>query len=422
MAALRTAAISLAATVAITSCTPSQVDPDAAVSISGQATHSDGSPLADRPVGLSIDPGPGVLFWTPFIVGTLGAACLTELCGADHDTETDAEGRYRFDLEGHDVQGTFGEEVDLLLSLTGEPAPDAVAGAAIRVTFVVRNETTVIPTLDLWEPQLSLQPPGSIAWSAAAPLVGIPDRYDALFQSETAITLWSQPATPDGTTVDPRVLEDAQGALAAVAHVPVQAAEGVREVVYRSPSLAFRSHAGAPVSRGAGCAARTDDGGQVPLAPCPATDGILTEPASIERTCNPDETTCPLLTGLEVQLDQTRDVQLVVVRGCEACALDIGESDPVQLTDAFAAVPVSDVSADRVTVRGDISQLAEVSVWDAAPAGGLERLAQLPDTEPVGAGGAPPKTPDEQVPTWLLLVAALLLGSAGTALVLSRSR
>ncbi|MBW3662357.1 MAG: hypothetical protein KY469_04580 [Actinobacteria bacterium] len=232
--------------VALAACTASQVDPDAEVSITGVAADSGGAPLAGTRVGLTVDPGPGVLFWTPFILATLGTACLTDLCGADHQTTAGDDGSYRFDLRGSDLQGTFGEEVDVLLSFADEARSGAVAAAGVRATFVVRNENTVLPSLELWEPTLSLSGQGTISWAPPTATFGVPDRYDALFQTGNAATIWSQVGTPEGATVDSRVLEDAQGAVAGVGRIPVNAPEGLREVALRSPSLAFRSRARRP--------------------------------------------------------------------------------------------------------------------------------------------------------------------------------
>lgn len=410
--------------VALTACTPSQVDPDAEVSIAGVAADSGGVPLAGTRVGLTVDPGPGVLFWTPFILATLGAACLTDLCGADHQTTTGDDGSYRFDLRGNDVQGVFGEEVDVLLSFAGEARSGAVAGAGARATFVVRNENTVLPNLELWEPTPSLSGPGTIGWTPPVATFGVPDRYDALFQTGKAATIWSQVGTPEGATIDPRVLEDAQGAVAGVGRIPVHAPEGLREVALRSPSLAFRSRAGAPASRGADCAATTSDGSRVPLAPCRATDGVLTEGVDPRIGCDPQaQEPCPHVTGLEVQLGTERTVELIVVRGCEDCALDVSDAAPIQLTDVFAAVPLDGVTTDTITVRGGLGTLTEVSVWDGPTAGGLEQLEELPDTERAeGVAADPDLDEDERVPVWLAMLAAGLLGAAVATLILSARR
>lgn len=86
---MRTLSLIAVVAVVLASCTPSQVDPDAEVAIAGRFVGGDGAPLSEQPVGLHVDPGPSILLWVPAILATLGAACATDLCGADHSTRTD---------------------------------------------------------------------------------------------------------------------------------------------------------------------------------------------------------------------------------------------------------------------------------------------------------------------------------------------
>lgn len=406
-------AAALLAAIILASCTPSQVAPDADITIVGGAADAAGAPLADTLVQLTVDPGPGIIFWLPFVIGTFGAACLTDLCGAEHETTTDRDGAYRFELTGRDVQGGFGEEVDLLLGFTGRPPEGTVAGASARATLVVRRESTVIPRIELWEPAVDLTPDGAVGWSALATMLGVPDRYEAVFQTGAGFPIWSQVGGPEGTTVDPRVLEDAAGAVAGVGHLQVQAPEGLRSVSFRTPSLAFRSLAGPPVSRGAPCTALTSAGTRVDTVPCRATDGVLSEPVAAAIPCDA-EAACEQVTALEVDVAAARPVDLVVVRGCPECALTLDDGAPVRITEALAAIQVeSPVPVARLVLQGDLSDLTEVSVWDGPPAGGLERIAALPGAGSSGAGGGA----DSGVPVLLLLLAAFLVGVTFTALL-----
>ncbi|MBW3662356.1 MAG: hypothetical protein KY469_04575 [Actinobacteria bacterium] len=148
---------------------------------------------------------------------------------------------------------------------------------------------------------------------------------------------------------------------------------------------------------------------------------MLTEAVDARIECDTEaQEPCPHVTGLEVQLGSARTVELVVVRGCEHCALDVGDTAPIQLTDVFAAVPFDGVTTDTITVRGGLEAVTEISVWDGPAAGDLEQLEELPDTERAdGVAADPDLDEDGGIPVWLAMLAAALLGAAVATLILS---
>lgn len=210
---MRTSVWVVVAGLLLAACTQSQVDPDADVTISGRFVGGDGAPLSERPVGLHVDPGPSILLWVPAIVATLGAACATDLCGADHETTTDPAGRFGFDLKGSDGAGSLGEEVDLLVAVEGAGTVDDQTGPTGRVRFVVRSETVELPEVALWEPDVGVAGE-SVTWTpvpASQPAVAA---YEVLFQGPSAVPLWRTEARPEGLRIDPRILEDTTGGVA----------------------------------------------------------------------------------------------------------------------------------------------------------------------------------------------------------------
>lgn len=425
---VRTLSLIVVVAAVLASCTPSQVDPDAEIAISGRFVDGDGAPLSEQPVGLHVDPGPSILLWIPAIVASLGAACATDVCGADHETTTDPAGRFRFDLEGSDVAGSLGEEVDLLAEVVGAGTVEDQTGPTGRVRFVVRSEMVELPEVALWEPEVGIAADG-VSWTPVPSSQPDVTDYEVLFQGPSGVPLWQAEARPEGLRVDPRILEDTTGGVAGVALVEPPEIEGLRGVELRTGTRRYRSGAGGPVSRGARCRAIVEEGEPVPIDPCPFTDGDLVTAEGIVLPCPQDDAPCPTLAGVELDLGADRPVELVVVRGCEGCRVAAGDA-ATQLTTDAVAVPL-EATTRTVRVTGPMLDLREVSVWDGPPAGGLEAVtieappasdgsggteAAGPETrETAGGTGEPGEASDDGRPAWLLLLATLLLGIAGGA-------
>jgi hypothetical protein len=154
-------------------------------------------------------------------------------------------------------------------------------------------------------------------------------------------------------------------------------AEGTTvDVVRRSARVGYRSAAGPPLSRGKPC-----DHGTVAVAPCALTDGNLADrlppPAPAGPTTTSPATTAPAandsatIDSATIDLGRTTTISLVVVRGC-SCQVD-GSPDgrswsPLGRSTGYTAVvPGRTGSARFVRVTGSLTDLREVSVWDAQP-------------------------------------------------------
>lgn len=427
--------------IALTGC--SKVAHDAPVTLSGTAQHPDGSPLVDTTVGVDVAPGPSVLLAVPVIIATFGQACRTALCGAEHTTETDTDGNYAFDLVGRDVQGLFGEEVWLRAGVRGTRTGDALAGPAGSVDLVVRDEQVQLPTIRLWDPPVTIQS-DAVAWEAPPTEQGDPERTEIVFETLEGDRVWLAPATPTGSTVDARVLEDTTGGVAAAVTLPGGEPDGIERRQLTSATHGYVSDAGAPASRGAPCEVLHHTGTRTPLRPCTLTDGSLGDP--LDADLSPADPTCPspeagatepcdLRAGVAIQLGGEVPVELVVVRGCDDCEVVVG--DRAFATErTFEAFSVGTV-AHEVVLDGDVELLTEVSVWTGPPAGGLrpidhsaalDEIAQDPPDDAQDAHGADDPGPSgdgragDRGGGVLPVAAAVLLVAATLALVVVAAR
>lgn len=360
----------------VTGCGMSAVESDATVTVSGRALDASGAPLADAPVLLIRQADIGqVVFGSILAVGTLSAICFAPdppaICDRARTAKTDADGRYVFEVKGSDTQGSLGTEATMNVVFSGRSAKTSTT-----VSFVARDEEVTVPDARLWNLDADVaQRAGGIqlSWRPLSRAAGAKASYSAqLYDADTGTALWTQPASGGRADLDPRLLEDKDGAVAVGAAVELDGGEGIGEAraSYLSPRLTVRSSAGAPPSRGRPCAPVTGTGPSVGRFrnPCPATDGDLTQPAKLTaKGGNP-------VTGVVVDLGRTRPVSLVVARGFSGQLLVELSTDGTTyrtvatgLGLAYAAEPEGRPAARYVRLRSpvglDESLSAELSVW-----------------------------------------------------------
>jgi len=352
-------------------CESSQVDRAATVQVSGRILRADGSPAAGAAVGLEPRPSAGELLGSALLVPlTLFTACLAdpppEICRGRsvRRTTTAADGTYSFQLKGKDTQGFLGTAATLALTAEVAPAAGEVAGAAVTATFRVQTEQLQLHDLQLWQPKVTVGP-GKVGWEARNGSTS----YQVLFEDSSARPVWSfADAKKAEVTFDPRVLEDTAGTLAVSSSEKATAEGTTVDILRRSARVEFRSAAGAPPSRGRPCSV----GRNVPsTSPCPLTDGDfatrLPPPPPTTTTAGTTPTTAPAPDVATVDLGQSRNVTLVVVRGC-ACQIE-GSADGKVWTalgrstgDTAVALP-RPAPARYVRLTGSSTDLREVSVW-----------------------------------------------------------
>ena len=371
----RVPAVLAAMSLTVTGCSVSDVDPDATVRISGHALDARGRPLADAKVLLFKQADLGeILVGTTLAIGTLSTICLLPdppaVCNAARTVTTDEDGRYEFELKGSDTQGTLGTESTLNVVFSGREAEGSTS-----VSFTVKDTSVTVPDARLWKaaPDVSDSGPIRLSWNPLPAAVGDDAEYSAqLLDADTGSVLWSQEASGDETTVDPRILEDRTGSVAVNAGTSLSGGSGTGDVRanYLSVRLPVGDTAGAPPSRGRPCAAviGTKPTLAEPPESCPMTDGDLSTAA---RLPGPGKQT---VSGVVLDLGSVRPVDLVVVRGFAGQFLVEVSTDGTawqplgsELGRTVAISPAGEVSARFVRVRSptglDESLAAEVSVW-----------------------------------------------------------
>ena len=399
-------------------CTePSRIDRDAKVTVEGTVEDVDGAPLASRPVRLGsgvsgLEGSAGAL--------TLGLFCITGECTGDFfDAETDADGRYSFELTGADTQSAFGEAVSFLLSTSGEPRDDQTTGPVVSARFRIQTEALTLPTLRLVDPRLRLTAEARTVvarWEASAP-----GPYALGFTGPGRALVWEASAADPAATVDARVLEDVTG-LATVAGVRTDQATGSDVTTHwRSPGLAYRGGFGAPPSRGAACEARAADGLAQALDGCPLTDGSFDVAGVLGSVCAGPATSagsstqppaCAPVERVRVHLPRPVAAELLVVRGCsEPCRADTVVADGGTAIDVgpvsgpFATVALGGTRVTAVDiVTTDPTSLAEVSVWGPVAEGPALRPVADPEALAPTTGD---DEEDRRVPAALATVALL---------------
>ncbi len=369
----------VAAALVLAACgEQSRVDPDATIHVGGVVRHTDGSPVAGRPVqlGAGITDGEGA-----FAVLTLGLSCQTGECrGAVRDTTTDDNGRYDFTLEGHETQSSFGEAVSILVSATGAPPDGRVSGALVSARFRVQSEQVSMPPLALVEPDLVLDRASDALDVIASWSTDRPAPYDLSFETDAVTPLWRVTTADQGATVDARILEDTAGRVV-VAGGHNETIEGSDVAVrWRSAGVGFAAAAGPPPSRGRPCRYLDAAGRHTVASPCALTDGELTTIGSAPQVCadpvdGEPPADCEAPTVVELDLGAAVPAELVVVRGCEdGCAVETTGDGvtyrPVgSVSDDFGAVLLDGqpTTAVRVGLGSSAFGLREVSVWGARP-------------------------------------------------------
>lgn len=347
----------------------SNIDPDAAVSVSGRVLDADGAALSDRPVRL----GSGVTISEGgFAALTVGLSCFGGGCSGDFfDTTTDENGAYRLNLTGKETQSTFGEATSFLLSTSAAPPDGRATGPAVRARFRIQTTDLAVPNLSLVDVRPELTSSGSTvtaAWGDGA----APPPYTLTFLDQTGAEVWGVSTTDPGAPIDGRVLEDGTG----VAVVSTQRSDAVEgsslDLVHHSSGVAFHGGYGPPPSRGAQCGMGSGD--SITLGPCALTDGDFGPATLIPTGCVAESgpsTSAPCVADrLRVVLRDPVAADLAVVRGCgPACRVAVIGADDISVDVGPVAAPFGTVALDRREITGleitadDFSGLTEVSVW-----------------------------------------------------------
>jgi len=134
------------------------------------------------------------------------------------------------------------------------------------------------------------------------------------------------------------------------------------DFTYLSGSVKVPGNAGAPVSRGAACAAVTASGIGPFNAACSLTNGDFTKSFVSGASA----------TGAVIDLGTDRAVSLVVVRGCSAqCRISLSSdltawSDAGSVSGEYATAPITlNRSARYIRLSGtpNVALLRQVSIW-----------------------------------------------------------
>ncbi|HEX2150334.1 MAG TPA: hypothetical protein VHI31_09215 [Actinomycetota bacterium] len=360
-------------------CSPSQVDPDASVTVRGMIEDQSGRPLAGRQVVLAPQTQVSELLGgTLFTALSLGTLCLAdpppEPCGSflkdSRSVDSGADGTYSFSLRGTDVRTFFGNAQSMGVSATLPPPPGSVDGPALLEVFKVQAPDLDLGPIRFWEPEVKVEE-GRAQWTAIAGDFGNGSGYRLEFTTAEGAPVWTVSTRSARADYDPRVLEDARGKVSVTAAREGVALGTTTRRSYRSSQTAFRSSAGTPPSRGTPCSLQSGNGALVPLEGCRATDGVLSESAGV-----PAPTSSPQTNGSTVQpqwvvLDLGRPVSvgLLVLRGC-ACSVEASTDgstwSPVAQADGHAEIKPPRLRARFVRVGGpgqSLSQLREISIW-----------------------------------------------------------
>lgn len=369
----RLTAVLAAASLGVSGCSFSKVDPDADVTVAGRALDAAGRPLADTEVLLFKQADVGeVLFGSILAVGTLSTVCFLPdppgICEKGRSARTDADGHYEFRLTGDDTQGTLGTASTLNVVFAGKPG-------STTVSFVAEDADVELPDAALWNAR-----PRATSGRGALGLswTGLPSgeaehaEYSVqLYESRDGAALWVQGADGTSGEVDGRILESRRGFLAAGATTKSSGsgASDVR-IIHQSTQVPVTSSAGVPPSRGKRCAAVTGTGRvrTGPWSRCGATDGNLSAPARLAAGGT------GTVTGVVVDLGSRRKVGLAVARGFAGQLLlevsDDGTTYRVVATGSGSAVgltPNAPTTARYVRLRSpsglEESLGSELSVW-----------------------------------------------------------
>ncbi|HYN99718.1 MAG TPA: discoidin domain-containing protein [Actinomycetota bacterium] len=346
-------------------CSPSQVDPDASVTVRGSIEDQSGRPLAGRQVVLAPQTQVSELLGgTLFTALSLGTLCLAdpppEPCGTflrnSKSADSAADGTYSFSLKGKDVRTFFGNAQSMGVSATLPAPPGAQEGPALLQVFKVQAPDLDLGPIRFWEPEVKVEP-GKAQWTAIAGNFGNGSGYRLEFTTVEGAPVWSVMSRTAEAAYDPRVLEDARGKVSVTATRDGVALGTTTRLSYRSSQIGFQSSAGTPLSRGRPCSYQSGGGVSAPLEGCRATDGVVSESAGV-----PVPTSSPESTGSAVQpqwvvLDLGRPVNLglVVLRGCSCsveASMDGSTWSPVGQADGHAEITPSRLRARFVRAAG----------------------------------------------------------------------
>jgi hypothetical protein len=356
-------------------CGFSSVDPGSSVSISGRALNAAGNPLGNARVVLVKQADLAeVVFGTVLTVGTLSTICFAPdppaICERAQVTTTDADGRYHFEVKGSDVRGSLGTEATMNVVFSGRSSPSSTT-----VSFTAQETDVTVPDARVWDLAATVTGAAGrirLTWRPLSPSAGTDTGYSAeLYDARTGAALWSQPARGGQAELDPRLLEDRRGTVAASASAALSGGSGTgsARAGYLSARLPVTGSVGAPPSRGRPCAAVTGIGKVAAYrTPCAETDGNLGAPAQLSAPAG------ATVTGVAVDLGRTRPVDLVVARGFSGQYLVEISTDgrswhsvATGSGTAYSVSPAGRPAARYVRVRSavglDESLSAEVSVW-----------------------------------------------------------
>ena len=377
---MRATAASAILVLLLTGCgEPSNVDPDAAVTVTGAAQHLDGTPVTSGTAMVLKDIGiDDFAASAPVFFGTMGMACLagTDLDLCDEEgvrTDLSGDGTFTLTLRGRDVQSGFGTTSTLWATVAADGS-QGLAGPSTASAFTAQSETVNLPPLRLWEPAVDvIESRGKlrVQWPALPRRLGRHATYQARIESASGDLVWSMDRA--GVAVDARVLEDVEGAVSVEASVDESGRRGA--ATYRSAQQRL-SGPGAPASRGAPCSAVATGRRSVAYHPCPLTDGVFNE--DFDPALDPEcaEKTCPRHdTAVVVDLGEVRQLSLVVVRAePDVLVLSISNDgrrwrrlSTVAMKSPNAAVSVPDDTRARYlrlhAQRWPLPTLRELSAW-----------------------------------------------------------
>jgi hypothetical protein len=385
--------------------------------LTGRILGPDGAPLAGAAVtvvesrsSLGLDDALAAVF-------TLGIACISSALDCSGDDRvvdsgtTDGEGRYSLTLPDAYLPG-FETDEDWVLQVGRAPVAGELTGPSSSYELEVNTEVQEAPDLALWDGTPMVTATGGLLEVAVPSRRGGPplENLAPRFVDDTGDVVWGV----EGTTVDPRLLEDRSTRFVSsgFADVAVQHDDG-RTIYHEQVATATVPYVGAlvPLSRAKPCTRSS-----VATVGCPFTDGDLagsTELAASET--------------VTVDLGAPAELGLVVVRGIgshlrDDVVVEVSEDGttwtelPHQALDgtngwSAGRPPGRGLATGRyVRVGAGSLELAEVSVWPPTEA---ERAAAT--RPPSVSGGAAEK--DDDVP-WPLaaLAGALALAVAGAGL------
>ena len=341
----------------------SNLDPNAAVTISGKAVGADGKPLANSRVVFVKEFDLGELIGGLFVTAvSLGLACLSDqppaICKQDaHIATTDSAGSFSFSTTAAQTQGTFGQASTMEVMVRG--GVDAAAPTTMA-EFVVQNTSLTLPDLRIWQPQVSWAQDRRPVWDSLPASYGGSPVYTVEFYDQRANQWWVTGPTHSGVRVDGRVLEDLRGKFDVAARAHGTANGTTVDYTYTSGSAPVQGYMGPPPSRGAACAPFTSSG-VGSFGSCPLTSGAVANGTNLIGAP----------TGVVIDLGHPANVSLAVIRGCSGqCRIDTS-SDLVTWTAAgrvagpYATISVSSGGLVRyVRVTTDVvTALRQVSTW-----------------------------------------------------------